>query len=102
MKLKLYNVVVQYDIYIVGRDTGDAKEDKQEAGEAVLSAIRNGEHPSDVVVYEIRNQREIRVDWRTQKPFVAGSISDKEWEKFSGSTTNEFFEQASSNTGAEV
>lgn len=97
-KLKLYNVVVQYDIYIVAHDTGDAEQDKREAAEAVLSAIRDGETPTEVVKYEIRSSRDIRSDWRGQKPFVAGTVTDEEWTNFAGTTTSEFFEQISGPT----
>lgn len=82
--IQLFNTVVQFDIYI-------AAHSKEEAEAAVLAAIQQGEKPMEVFSYAILNPRDIRNDWREERPLVAAEVSDEEWQPFTGKTTHDFF-----------
>ena len=86
--LRLFNVIMQYDVYVVARTF-------EEALEAVRGTIQQGEAPTEQISHEVRTQRDIRTEWKTERPFVAGAISDEEWAPFAGKTTEEFFEAVS-------
>lgn len=87
--LKVFNVVVQYDFYIVAHN-------QEEAGDAILGAIRGGETPSEIITYLVKNLRDIRMSWREEKPFVAGEVEDNEWKEFEGKTTGQIYAKLSS------
>ena len=83
--LKLFNVIIQHDVYVVARTV-------EEAYEAIEGVIRGGEAPMEKIHHEVRAIRDIRTEWKTERPFVAGAITDEEWAPFAGKTTEEFFE----------
>ena len=84
-ELQLFNFVVMYDLYIVAHS-------KEEARNAILASVRQGEEPTDITEYTIRATRDIRNEWKHERPLVAGAITDTEWEPFKGMKTQEFFE----------
>lgn len=81
--MKIYNCIVQYDIYVVA-------ESKEDAMQAALKVIAK-EPPNDTATYEVQHIRDIRNDWRIQQPFVAPDISDDDFEPFQGKTTEEVY-----------
>lgn len=83
--MKLYNVVIIHDVFVVGNDP-------EKAREAVLAAIREGATPSEMTALEARTEGNICQSWREQKPFVAADISDDDFEKkIKGHTTIELW-----------
>jgi hypothetical protein len=82
--MKLYNCVLQFDVYIVANNA-------QEAIDACTGIIQRGEPPTDKVTYDIRTLRDIRVDWRDQQPFVAPSVTDEQYAPLADLTTESVF-----------
>jgi predicted NAD-dependent protein-ADP-ribosyltransferase YbiA (DUF1768 family) len=85
--MKLFNVVIIHDVFVVG-------DNPEKAREAVLAAIREGTSPTEMTALEARSESNIRQSWREQKPYVAADISDADFEKVvKGHTTIEMFKQ---------
>lgn len=85
--MKLYNVIVVYDVYAVA-------ESHEKAREAVLMAIVGGdgvtpESPSEQTAIESRENKNIRDAWIEQKPFVGDDVSDQDFESLRGKNTVE-------------
>lgn len=83
--LKLYNTIAIYDVYTVARDNETARM-------ALLNAINSGDaRPTEITSTEIRRQGSIRSSWLDQPPFVAGDVTDAEFETLKGITTGAAF-----------
>lgn len=87
--MKLYNCVLQYDVYIVANSA-------QEALDACAGIVARGEPPTDKVTYDIRTLRDVRVDWRDQMPFVSPQITDEQYAPLSELTTEGVFDALAS------
>lgn len=82
--MKLFNVVVLYDVYV-------AAEDQDAAMEAIKQFILNGElGVSERKAFEAKEPHSIRLAWqKDQRPIVAGDVSDADFERCKGKTTLE-------------
>ena len=88
--LHLVNVIVVFDAYVVAHSPEEAKA-------ALIELIQQGEPPTSVVHFDkIARIEDIRSDWKDQKPIVAAPVTDQEYEKYLGSTTEEFFVKSNS------
>lgn len=88
--LHLVNVIVVFDAYIVAHNPEEAKA-------ALLELIQQGEPPTSIAHYDrISRVEDIRSDCKDQKPIVAATVTDEEYEKYLGSTTVEFFVKSNS------
>jgi len=84
--VKLRNVLVQYDLWIVCHD-----EDNED--EIALSIVRDGEPPNEIVHYTIRHERDLPSRVRDERPLVAATITDADYKPFTGSTIQEIFQK---------
>lgn len=83
--LRLYNTIVIFDVYMISRSP-------EEARKALLESIANGDaKPTEIVAKEITAPNSIRSSWLDQTPYVAGDISDGEFEDLRGITTSDAF-----------
>lgn len=83
--MKLFNVIVIYDVYVVA-ESGEA------AQAAILDVINSSDlKPSETVGFEVTREQAIRARWRDEKPFVAADISGADFAKLKGKTTVETF-----------
>jgi hypothetical protein len=72
--LRLYNTIVIFDVYSVGRSPEACRD-------SLLAAIRAGEvEPTERVAREVTMQNSIRASWLEQKPWYASDVSDGEFE----------------------
>lgn len=83
--MKLYNTIAIFDVYIVA-ESGEA------AREALLASIKEGTKPSEVTATETVRETAIRSGFREERPFVAGDVSDEDFEKCKGKTTAQVFQ----------
>ncbi len=85
--MKLYNVIILFDVYAVA-ESGEAARD------AVMQFISNGDlPPSESKAIESREERNIRQSWRDQKPIVGADVTDDDFEKkIKGHTTIEIYQ----------
>lgn len=86
-KMKLFNVIVVYDTYVVAETPAAARE-------AVMQWLK--EDPSSLIpeetAFETREENNVRDSWREQKPLVGADVSDDDFEKrVKGKTTIEIF-----------
>lgn len=87
--MKLYNTIIVYDVYAVAENEEDARA-------AVLANIRQA--PPDSLrateenALEVRELRSIRSTWLDQKPCVGEGVSDEDFQKLKGKTTQDIFE----------
>lgn len=84
--MKLFNVVIQFDLYVVAHDEAEAKE-------AGLLQVRGDEPITDVAVYEVQDRRDIREDWNDQRPIVSNAVTDDEYADHIGSSTIQIYER---------
>lgn len=85
--MRLYNVIMMYDVYCVA-------ESPEEARQAILEAIRDQEAPLDTSeqnALPVSREREVRDAWREEKPFIGATVSDEDFERCKGKTTFEVF-----------
>lgn len=85
--MKLYNVIVVYDVYAVA-------ESPEEAREAILAAIADAEeplNPSEQTALPVTRERDVREAWLTEKPFIGATVSDEDFERCKGKTTLDVF-----------
>ncbi len=91
--LKLFNVIVIWDVYAVAK-TPEA------AIEATAQWIKSGDLPaSSQNALETRENRQIRADWMNEKPIVGEDLSDEEFESLKGKTTLDAFNRFYSKRG---
>lgn len=84
--LRLYNAIVIYDVYMVGKTPEAARE-------GLLSAIASGElKPSEIVAKEVTMQSSIRESWKEERPWLANDITDEEFETLRGKSTQLTFD----------
>lgn len=87
--MKLYNTIVVFDVYSVAENEEDARA-------AVLANIRQpipeGLRATEENALEVRELRSIRSTWLDQKPCVGEGVSDEDFQKLKGKTTQEIFE----------
>lgn len=82
--MKLYNVILIADCYVVA-ESGEA------AREALKTAILEGEKHTEETALEVRNETSIREAKKADKPFVGADVSDADFEKLKGKTTVEIY-----------
>jgi hypothetical protein len=87
--MKLFNTIAIYDVYIIA-------ESAEAARDTLLAAI-NGTNeqalmPNEVTATESKMERSIRAGYRDERPFVAGDVSDADFDKCKGKTTIQLFE----------
>jgi len=79
--VKLFNVIVVYDCYVVA-ESDDA------ARAALLLHIREEKLPtSETNVLPATEPRHIRTAWQDERPLVASDVSDEDFERVKGKTT---------------
>lgn len=79
--MRVYNTIVIFDVYTVGRSPEACRE-------TILDAIKAGTiQPTEIVAKEITMQNSIRASWVDQKPWVAADITDTEFEQIKELTT---------------
>ena len=83
-KIHLFNVVLQYDVYILAKS-------RDAALNQVVKLVQRGERPADQTVYTIANLRDVRPDWRAQQPYAAPDVTDEGYAVFGEATTEEIF-----------
>jgi hypothetical protein len=89
-ELHLVNVIVVFDTYVVAHNPEEAKA-------ALLELIQQGEPPTSIAHYDrIARVEDLRSDCKDQKPIVAATVTDEEYEKYLGSTIEEFFVKSNS------
>lgn len=85
--MKLHNVIIVWDVYAV-TDNGDP----EEARAAVMEIIRRGElEPSESIAPEV-GVSGVREAWKSQGPIVAASVSDADFAKLKGKTSQDVYE----------
>lgn len=87
--IRLLNVIVAFDVYCVAGSeaTSDAN-----AINAVMELIRSGEiNASHFKALELRASP-VRPQWTDQHPIVACCVSDADFEKLKGKTTQEVYD----------
>ena len=101
--MKLYNVVVVFDVYAVGESPEDATRAILEAIYTPSDQIDNmlaGDlktpegsplHPSSHYASQVVREWSVREAWKNQKPYVGAEVSDEDFEKLKGKTTIEAF-----------
>lgn len=85
--LKLFNTIVIFDVYTVGRSPEETKK-------ALLAAIAAGDAaPTEITAREITSANSLRASWLDQAPYVAGDVTDEEFETLKGITTGAAYER---------
>lgn len=84
--MKLRNVLLQYDLWIVCNDEDNEKE-------IALGIVQGGEPPSEMVTYTIRTERDLPNRVRDERPLVAATISDEAYRPYEGSTIHQIYER---------
>lgn len=91
--MKLFNAIIIYDYFVVA-------ENGAEAIETLKFWIEDGAPTSEQKAMEARDERNIRLSWRDQRPLVGSSISDGDFEKhIKGHTTLDVFQHIYSKRG---
>lgn len=71
MPVRLFNVLMHWDFYILAKDETDARE-------GAIAVIRAGQQlPYEQVAYEARRERDIRTKWRDEPPWMSATIPDQ-------------------------
>ncbi len=84
--LRLYNVIVVFDVYCIG-------EENMPSLEAVQAAISSGMlKASTGNSLEVREVRQVREAWLEQSPIVADDVSDQDFKSIQGKTTKQVAE----------
>ena len=78
--MKLYNVIVNFDMYVVA-------ESPEAAREALTAWVAEGNEPSEVVAIEAARENSVRTAWRDKPPLVAADVTDTQFETLKGRTT---------------
>lgn len=78
--MKLYNVIVNFDMYVVA-------ESPEAAREALQAWVAEGNEPSESVAIETHRENSIRAAWRDKPPLVAADVTDAQFETLKGRTT---------------
>jgi len=85
--MKIYNVIVVYDVYCVAQTPEAARE-------AVLQMIRGSDEPLEASTSaepEVTEQKQIRAAWENERPIVGADVSDADFAKLKGKTVTETF-----------
>ncbi len=81
--MKLFNVIILWDVQVVA-------ESEDAARDAVKEFIEQGELPaSEAKAFESKETYNIRHAWQDQRPLVAGDVSDQDFERCKGKTAIE-------------
>lgn len=78
--MKLFNVIVNFDMYVVA-------ESPEAAREALQAWVAEGNEPSESVAIEALRENSIRAAWRDKPPLVAADVTDDQFETLKGRTT---------------
>lgn len=83
--MKLFNVIVIHDVYV-------AAESPEDARETIKKWLKTDEaKPTEETALETRNEGNIRMSWREQKPFVGDAVPDKDFSRLKGKNVVETF-----------
>lgn len=81
--MRVFNTIVIFDVYTVGRSPETCRE-------TILEAIQAGTiQPNEVVAKEVTMANSIRTSWTEQKPWVAKDVTDEEFEQIKDLTTSQ-------------
>lgn len=83
--MRLMNVIVIYDVYCVAEQEGPAID-------AVRSLVLSGEIKPNHYKALALGTSPVRPDWRAERPIVADDISDVDFERLKGKTTQEVYD----------
>jgi len=103
--MKIVNHIILWDVYVVLPDGLTAEEEQAQARAAVLSLVRDQEQPlreSESNTLEVRSEREVRGAWLEERPIVANSVSDEDFEQVKGKTCRETFALFHTKAGKEA
>lgn len=79
--MKLVNVLLQYDLWIVVTDDDDPEE-------VAKGIAAGGEAPNEIVLYPITTDRNIPPRVREERPFFSGNLTEEEYHSFDGATVH--------------
>lgn len=78
--MKLYNVIMQVDVYVVAESADDARA-------TIKKWMQTSEcKPTEEVALETRFERNIRQSWRDQRPLIGDAVPDASFNKMKGKT----------------
>lgn len=82
--MKLFNAIAVFDVYVVAESSEDARA-------ALMTALTEGQAPSEIVGVEVMREDAIRVSWRDERPFVGAAVPDDGFAQIQGKSTVEIF-----------
>lgn len=85
--LRLYNTIIIFDVYTIGRTA-------EEARATLLAAIAAGDaKPTEMVARELTARGSVRESWVDQPPYIASDVTEEEYKDLKGITTAEAFDR---------
>jgi hypothetical protein len=91
--VKLFNTIVVWDVYVLAENEYDAR-----AG--ALANIVDGLKPSEQVARDVGN-RPVRAAWEREPPLVGPAVSDADFAKIKGKTTQDVWDALNKKPEAE-